>query len=423
MLFREMFKGIRKVWILSFITIIQITIGMTLSTVAMMNDNYINMQSRKYKSLIDNSKQYYEVTDQLRGEVEEAFLADGQASNKIKAYIETLEKSETYPYYHYGRHSLEIKKMLPDLFDEHFDTPWMMDPEIQKLQAKQINERVIMDYPLRVTDGRGFDHYDFQYKEGQPIPVLMGADYMEHFGVGDIINVHYFAEPSLLKVIGFVHPDDYFPFNHIFQYENKSVIMPMQHFPEIVNNEIDELIKRRSYLQYVNGIFALEENQNFADLFHHVNSTKDQYQMFDVIFMDLDLQQAQLLGLSANNQIHTVRMICILTFILSFVIVFISSVSLQKVNQRRYAILYMCGASRGSIISYILGQQLFMVFIACWLHLMLLNIGITGEDGAPNIWVILLTFVFSTIVTLLSLRNMYGEKTLLITKDGNGYGE
>ena len=87
MLFREMFKGIRKVWILSFITIIQITIGMTLSTVAMMNDNYINMQSRKYKSLIDNSKQYYEVTDQLRGEVEEAFLADGQASNKIKAYI------------------------------------------------------------------------------------------------------------------------------------------------------------------------------------------------------------------------------------------------------------------------------------------------------------------------------------------------
>ena len=97
MLFQEIFKGIRKTWLLSVIAIIQIAIGMTLSTVAMINDNDVHMKSRNYKSLVDDSKQYYEVTDHLYGEAEDAFFADESASNRIKAYIEALEKSETYP--------------------------------------------------------------------------------------------------------------------------------------------------------------------------------------------------------------------------------------------------------------------------------------------------------------------------------------
>lgn len=423
MLFQEIFKGIRKTWLLSVIAIIQIAIGMTLSTVAMINDNDVYMKSRNYKSLVDDSKQYFEVTDHLYGEAEDAFFTDELASNRIKAYIEALEKSETYPYYHYGNHSLEIEKILPDVFDEYYDAPQMMDPEIQKLRAKQINEQVMIDYPFSVVDGRTFTHHDFQYKEAQPIPVLMGADYSQYFSVGDIINVQYFAIPTSIEVIGFIHPDVYFPFNHIFQYENKSVIMPMLHFPEIVNDKDDDLLKRRSYLQYVHGIFSLENNQDFADLFRHVNSTKDQYQMFDVIFMELDLQQAQLLGLSANNQIHIIRAICLLSFMLSFVIVFISSVSLQKINQRRYAVLYLCGASRWNIVSYILGQQLFIVFIAFALYFTLLKVGITGEDGTPNMWIILLTLFFDTIITIFSLKDMYGKEALFITKDGNDYGK
>ena len=398
-------------------------IGMTLSTVAVMNEDYVNMQSRSYKSLLNNNKKYYEVTDYLRGEMEEAFFADERADNIIKEYIEAMEKSERYPYYHYGSHGIRMEKKLPDSFDEYYDIPSMRDPETQQLRAKQINQRVIIDYPLRITFGRGFAHDDFQYKEGKPIPVLMGADYEEHFTIGETVDAQCFGVDIQIEVIGFIHPDDYFPFNHIFQYENKSIIMPMLHFPETIDDEKDNLFKQRSYLQYVNGIFALEEDQSFAALFHHVNSMKDQYGMFDVIFMELDLQQAQLLGLSANKQIQVIRTICILTFVLSFIMVFISSVSLQKVNRRRYAILYMCGASRGNLISYILGQQLFTAFVACWMHLFLLDIGITGEGGTPNVGVIFLAFFFSAVATMFSVKDMYGKKALHITKEGNEYGK
>ena len=423
MLFREIFLGLRKTWLLSLITIVQIAVGMTLSTVALINESYVSMQSRNYKSLIDDNRHYYETTDFLRGEIENKFFADGEASNNIKAYIEALEASDVYPYYHYGKHSLFMDKRLPDSFDEFYELPVLRDSERLRLRARQINRQVAADYPLRITQGRGFVDSDFTYKEGQTISVLLGADYNGYLQIGEIIDAEYFAVKCKLEIIGFFHLDDYFPLNHVFQYENKSVIMPMQHFPETVSNEQDNKLKQRSYLQYVNGIFALEENQSFAELFHFVNGVKDEFGMFDVIFMQLDLMQAQLLAISANKQIAAIRVICILAFMLSFVMVFISSVSIQRINRRKYAALYLCGASKGNIVSYILGQQLFTVFVACWLYIVLLSLGITGEGGAPYAIVIMLTFVFSAIAALLSLKDMRGNKAMYITKEDAEYGK
>jgi hypothetical protein len=95
---------------------------------------------------------------------------------------------------------------LPEKFEAGYEDGNLnrTNPGLQILKAFGFTQEVFQNYDMQVSDGRLFDEKDFVYTEGEPYPVLLGAEYKDFYKVGDIIEGSRQTTDDKLIVIGFL---------------------------------------------------------------------------------------------------------------------------------------------------------------------------------------------------------------------------
>ncbi len=96
-------------------------------------------------------------------------------------------------------------KMLPEIFEAGYEEGNIPYNEgLQVLKSYIFSSDVFACYDMKISEGRMFTNSDFTYTTGMDYPVLLGAEYREHFNVGDRIPVYHFSQQDTLLVIGFL---------------------------------------------------------------------------------------------------------------------------------------------------------------------------------------------------------------------------
>lgn len=169
-------------------------------------------------------------------------------------------QSDNYIYYELYSQYLENTKEISPFFSAETDE--LMD-SCFAIECVQINENIIRDYNLSVSQGKLFSPNDYKYGKGSTIPILLGSYYSTIYNVGDAFCFTYLFDEYTFEVIGFLREGNIIELgNHIIPLD-KYIIMP--------SFEVDDDIPitngiKIHYANKTSGIVKLDINK--TDYFH-----------------------------------------------------------------------------------------------------------------------------------------------------------
>ncbi len=247
-------------------------------------------------------------------------------------------------------------------------------------KAIQVSDCFFDLFSISVKEGRRFAEEDYEIKEGQPVPVLLGNDYEGVLSVGDTFQGYYFFMPVTFQVAGFLEDHSFFysETEKEFLSCGRYVIIPA------FLTGIDSESERMMLLGQIGGILA--SDQGYPEL-------KETY---DRLKKECGLERWQM-GIADPNRyrnIHTQMSMyqsmsdevlgefrVILWLVLGFIV--ISQVfvvcGLIRAQYREYGIHLLCGASFGMIGANIIGLVCLILVVsdgmAVFLLWMLAHVG------------------------------------------------
>lgn len=114
----------------------------------------------------------------------------------------SLQNSELYTYYEMYCQPLDISRGSGAYFDESGER---LSEDSERPPCIQISRNVQHDYGLTVLRGRLLSAEDYDHQRGEAIPVLMGYDYSEVYGIGDKFTADYLFSTYSFEVVGFLN--------------------------------------------------------------------------------------------------------------------------------------------------------------------------------------------------------------------------
>lgn len=134
------------------------------------------------------------------------------ALEKMSQFNEILNKK--FDFFEIYNQPLQSKFYwnIDDDFLEDYDGIPMKNQEVEidgkkyfisSLNSIEVNfnsYNYFLDY---IDEGRGFCEADFEYNEGEKVPVILGNDYKSFYSIGDVIKLNYLEKDFEYKVIGF----------------------------------------------------------------------------------------------------------------------------------------------------------------------------------------------------------------------------
>ena len=145
-----------------------------------------------------------------------------------------LSSSSDFSFYAFANNFIEIiEEDIPETCVVNHGTEYApeshyeLDGElVTATEAIQVSENFFELFPMKITDGRGFEASDFE--QDNNIPVILGNGYRDAFQIGDTFEGYYVCERKIFTVIGFADTDSafYLPAHNCMESYAYFIIMP-----------------------------------------------------------------------------------------------------------------------------------------------------------------------------------------------------
>ena len=221
---------------------------------------------------IMNGNEYgniYEITEVLNEEqFDEYTKDDGSLFHRLLDYRHQLVNSSQFDFYAFANNFIEIINIeIPEMCvvnhgtEFEADSNYEIDAEsITATEAIQVSENFFRLFPLKITEGRSFEPSDFDCRNAETIPVILGKVYQKFFNLGDTFEGYYICERRSFTVIGFTDTESDFYLrsnNRMAPYEYY-IIMPFENITE------DSYSARAILLQQICGFISPRGSRNSA---------------------------------------------------------------------------------------------------------------------------------------------------------------
>ncbi|PTX48307.1 hypothetical protein C8P63_14616 [Melghirimyces profundicolus] len=366
MILNEVLESLKRRKWFSALIAIQVTVLFLTSALLFLTYTHIEGKSDRLQPLKELN--FYQLSDDLASDSKfQAFLKRPNSLQIIKKFYKNLE-------HRFG-------KRFVYLFNQHIDVKIGDDPKWDKflygyehgapieqlkkhpynpLKAVQINEQGFTRFSIPLSNGHPFSAQDFHYRQGEAVPVLLGAEYQPFYQVGDEIKTKYLRKDFKLVVRGFIQPDTFvFNANNPELYLDRYIVMPALQFSNSPKNEADERFQKIHYMQLINGMIFTNEKpyvvrrdleqvkkaSGFTDM-QLIGANSDSLDfVFSVIRVNVELLQIMSSALFV---------VCILSISILMVTKF-------QDNFRNMSIHLSSGATLNQLFSYFLAEILFIV--------------------------------------------------------------
>ncbi len=211
----------------------------------------------------------YEISEFLTDEQYDEYMSDdGTLFHRLLDYRTRLDDCSEFEFYAYANNLIEvINSDIPEICHVNYGTEfeagseYIIDGEnITATEAIQVSENFFTLFPVKITEGRSFQPSDFDSRDSEPIPVILGNAYQESFRLGDTFEAYYILERRTFTVIGFTDTESVFWLraeNRMASYE-RFIVMPF------LNIEGDSASMRAILLQQICGFIKTYDDRSIA---------------------------------------------------------------------------------------------------------------------------------------------------------------
>ena len=277
----------------------------------------------------------------------------------------------------------------------------------------------------RIIEGRDFTDDDMVYVEGQPRAVLLGYKFKEVFDIGDIIELkskanYYLGEinevPSL-KVIGFLEEDstvlghEGYP---IFDLDTYIVVPIIRISAEDYVNAPESLKNITSNADFMSTMlktkFLIPEGLE-AEVLPQLQEALNEYSGFAKFYNIVD-KKAYVERLQERTETVTnfSASITVVLSVFAFITIITTIANRISRNIKDYAIHITVGATKNSVVLYIIMEMLFVLLFGFVFGLIILK-PLMNYQGMPAVttasWITFgITFLFVLVMSAIVSKIM-----------------
>ena len=349
-----------------------------------------------------------------------AFLAEPNGLNILKSFYDSLDKADSFQYLAMYSQSIAIEDKNGD-FSEYASID--NNGQLKRVDAFHINEEACKYFELNVIKGRTFRQDDF-VDNGNVLPVLMGADYIDVFGVGDRFSMIYHEKEFEIEIIGFLQENSLIYYNGDYEfYLDQYIILPFINFnaPE---TELDESFQKIVYFCMINGYILTEIGNSFtSDMMMELEAISEKTGFYNYVFLGSNPNIQQYRGLIniLNQNYSLIISLLVLSFCINMVTIGLQLYMMQKKRLSAMAVHYLNGATLQELIKQLAVEMLLIIGLAAlagWTVLVWLRI--------VNVVVMLIIFMIAVVlmagISLLSIYKLKrAELMLLLNQEDDLY--
>lgn len=222
-------------------------------------------------------------------------------------------------------------------------------------KALQVSAGFFEKYSIVVEEGEDFLEKDYQYEEGQTVPVLLGAAYQEVFELGDIIRANYLFQDMQFQVIGFLDDTAFFynRSNNEMTSCERYILMPA--FLNLPDNEFG----KRALLQFLSAYIESEEgyDQTVGIIREMIKENNVSEESLYFTNLNEEVESVNILQTYSAMTDAVVKyfdiMIGIMVVSIGFILTIVLTNMIQEENYN-FGIYIMCGMKRSKLAAIIL---------------------------------------------------------------------
>ncbi|WP_432702291.1 hypothetical protein [Lysinibacillus sphaericus] len=271
-----------KKWFTLFIGLISFLFSVVVF-VLLVNINISKIEIRSASKF--HNYNIYQITDDLIGEREIEFFKDVKNYDLLNDFNNGVFKNSKVVFYNAVSQPIGLKQYPSDKkFSAYYE--WGATNDIyeyegalyQTTKSIQITKSVFDYNDVELMEGLPFDDSAYVYVAGRnEIPVILGSDYRQYYKLNDQLELHYYYEKFVGRVVGFAK-ENAFIFTNLEpqQVLNRYILLPSMSLSEqpsklLQKTEVDEIFFRALLLSNIGGhlmtnLNALEVRKEIADI-------------------------------------------------------------------------------------------------------------------------------------------------------------
>lgn len=411
MKFRDFIKLFRGQVLNCCLVVVYLTLTMVLTNLLFQNQQHIEDEQMHYASLYDG-KSVYATYDTMyeHKELETKYYHEPGSQLRAERYISALEESDEFPFYICGDQYLSIQgKSIPQSCAP-------MNSDYGTVKSHQINYNLMHDFPVALTSGRLFTDKEYQWQIGEIVPVILGHSWNNIMHVGEQFRGKLMTMEMTFRVVGIAEENAYFPLFDNLTYEDDYIIVPTLRCIRTPQNSDEDFVQKAFANQNAAGYFRLDSNQSLSDLVSFMDTTAQQYGMFETKIMRIDQSRLLLLSVSSQKHKQVYMGLMLALFVCSLISIVALCQAVVRKNARMLSIYYLAGAAPWKISLLVVLQGLTIDAVSFLLSVILTKIAFPSMSPV-NITVQIVICACICLCTIPALHSFLTNPTAYMKKE------
>ncbi len=367
-IWKEIVFDIRKNFFLFFIMTIQLTVYFV---VGLFSDQLEKEIISQTNNIMYNQQklEYYDLTDNLVGQYEDAFFSNKDALGKLKIMYSQLIDNESFEYLEMYNNPIVLisENVREELLYRYESGEGEKHRGIEN--GKVYNE--IKCFWISCNVGNIFNIqcqkgnlWTEEIKNQVPIPIVLGSDYLGIFEVGDIINgISPITENVQFEVFGILKEGEYLIHRGKIINLDRYVLIPLQDAKNLASTKEEERCQRILYLFKINGTLCSDLPANeLQDLIQNICDTSGVCPSSTVT--GATNMQSHIVNVNLQDILILLKKVVILLKVCSGIATILYFVIKIDKNKEYYSILILNGFSLKQIICILLGTLALLLVIS-----------------------------------------------------------
>ncbi|MGE7842840.1 hypothetical protein ACQKNX_18865 [Lysinibacillus sp. NPDC093712] len=247
----------------------------------------------------------YQISDDLIGEREIEFFKDVKNYDILNDFNNGVFKNSKVVFYNAVSQPIGLKQYPPDekfsaYYESGFNNIYEHEGAFYQITKSMQVTKSVFDYNIvELMEGQPFEDSAYVYVAGRKeIPVILGSEYRPYYKLHDQLEIHYYFEKFIGRVVGFAKENSFiFTNNEPQQVLNRYILLPSMSLSEqpselLRKTEVDEVFFRALLLSKMGGYLmtnlnALEVRKEIGKIEKATNFTD--YQIIGANSLSVDL--------------------------------------------------------------------------------------------------------------------------------------
>ncbi|MGS0764881.1 hypothetical protein [Syntrophomonas curvata] len=368
----EIIESIRQSAFLGLIIILLTATGLVFAAIGTLGFNQLHGRlldfSAKYKA-----EHIFHLYDPFNSEnILRSFRNESDAEERLMRFHERLENNPYFRYLDLNSQSIYIqnysgpKKFIKGYEDGRADLNKPVDISgnlYSSVKGMQFSELVFTTFEPSLQSGRYFLSSEYNYREDQPIPLILGSEYQEIYSLGDQLNIYFLGLHSRARVVGFFNKDSYVFLNGDICYLNRQMVMPSLEFvyPALGTPIPDYLF---AFYHVKTSGYVMSKDLNADEVQVLINQFCKECRLTGWQIEGTHVNNLDILNLESQAFFISFLIISVVVFLFTFISIMLSLSLKIKKNLHTYAIHLISGATPGDIKKAIAAETAFYLIIA-----------------------------------------------------------